>query len=124
MRQKFRKEDLVCLSVSLDAVADKDKTLGFLTKMKAEFPNYLLDEESEFYQAKWDVSGPPLVFVFDRQGRRAAKFEADHEKVLGVAGGFAAFAARRTPDFKPDPDKSYTYIDIEERVKELLKQQP
>jgi hypothetical protein len=99
MRQRFSKEDLVCVSVSLDSLADKDKPLGFLTKVKAEFPNYLLDEESEVWQAKWDMSGPPVVFVFDRQGRRAAKF--------GTSS-----------------DKPYTYKDIEVRVKELLKQQP
>jgi hypothetical protein len=99
MRQKFSREEVVCISVSLDSVADKDKALGFLTKQKAEFPNYLLDEDSDVWQAKWDVSGPPIVFVFDRQGRRAAKFVTN-------------------------ADRPYTYKDIEERVKELLKQQP
>lgn len=99
MRQKFSREEVVCISVSLDSPEDKDKPLKFLTEQKADFPNYLLNEEQDFWLAKWDISGPPVVFVFDRQGKRAAKFVTNS-------------------------DKPYTYKDIEERVKELLKQSP
>jgi len=40
------------------------------------------------------------VFVFDRDGRRAGKFDTS------------------------DPDKPYTYADVEALVKELLKAKP
>lgn len=99
MRRKYNNGGLVCLSVSLDTPDRHAAALTFLTRVDAQMPNYLLDEDSDFWQTKWKFNGPPLVFVFDRQGKRAAKFEVD-------------------------PDKPYDHTDVEARVKELLQQSP
>jgi len=84
------------MSASLDPLEQKQAALNFLTKNQADFPNFLLDEEQEFWQDKFRISGPPCVFVFDRSGRRAARFSVDDEK-------------------------QYSYADIEKVVSELLR---
>jgi len=84
------------MSASLDPLEQKQAALNFLTKNQADFPNFLLDEEQEFWQDKFRINGPPCVFVFDRSGRRAARFSADEEK-------------------------QYSYADIEKVVSELLR---
>jgi hypothetical protein len=85
MHRKYGKDGLACLSVSVDDVKDRDTALVFLKRQGAVFPNYLLDEEGDFWQDKWQLSGPPAVFVFDRHNQRAAKFAGDdadkHDKV-------------------------------------------
>ncbi len=65
---------LVCISVSVDPVTKKDQALKFLTAQKATFANFLLDEDAEWWTKRWGISSIPAVFVFDREGRRAAKF--------------------------------------------------
>jgi hypothetical protein len=100
MRQKFAKDGLVCLSVSVDARDRQPEVLAYLTKQKATFANYLLDEDADVWQRKWKIKGPPAVFVFDRGGRRAGKFEAEN------------------------PDQPYTYEEVEKLVKGLLHGDP
>jgi thiol-disulfide isomerase/thioredoxin len=81
LHKKYGKDGLVCISVSLDKPDASEKALTFLKKQDAAFSNFLLDEKAEVWQEKWDVSGPPIYFVFDKTGRRAAKFDtsdADH----------------------------------------------
>ena len=49
------KDGLVAISVSLDEPGEKDvkqKVQSFLNKMKANFPNVILDESQEFWQNK------------------------------------------------------------------------
>jgi thiol-disulfide isomerase/thioredoxin len=65
---------LVCISVSVDPVAKKEQALKFLTTQKATFTNFLLDEDSDLWTKRWGISSIPAIFVFDREGRRAAKF--------------------------------------------------
>lgn len=96
LHKHYAKDGLVCVSVSLDKVKDKDKALAFLQKMDARFPNYLLDEEFAFWQEKFDINGPPALFVFNRDNRLARKFDNN------------------------DPDKRYTHEDVEKLVQELL----
>jgi hypothetical protein len=100
MHQKYDKDGLVCMSVSVDELRNKEAALGFLKKQDATFANYLLDEEWDFWQNKWSINGPPAVFVFDRNNRVAAKFDTS------------------------DPDKPYTYNDVEQRVRQLLREAP
>ena len=83
--------------MTVDGVDNRKAALDFLKQQGATFPNYLLDEETEFWQNKWDVNGPPAVFVFDRDNRRAAKYDTS------------------------DPDKSFTYEDVEKLVQKLLR---
>ena len=93
MHQRYARDGLVCISVSLDPLPKKKAALEFLQDHKATFANYLLDEEMDFWQNKWDVSGPPTVFVFDRQNQRVAKF---------------------------DTTRDFTYADVEKVVQKLL----
>jgi hypothetical protein len=100
MHERYAGEGLVCMSVSIDPPEDKASALAFLTRQKAAFANYLLEEEAELWQGKWKIKAPPAVFVFDRQGRRAGKFDSD------------------------DPDKDFTYNDVDKLVQGLLKESP
>lgn len=69
LHRKYAADGLVCLSVSVDEEKTAAKALEFLQKQKATFGNYRLDEETDFWQEKWDLKGIPAVFVFDRDGR-------------------------------------------------------
>lgn len=77
LHQKYGKDGLVCISVSLDEKDNRAAALEFLKKQGAAFPNYLLDAEAKVWQDKWDVNGPPVLFVFDRASRRAARFDTN-----------------------------------------------
>lgn len=87
---------LVCMSVTLDKPEGKAGALKFLQKQKATFANFLLDEPQEMWAERWHIQGPPAVFVFDRQGRRAGKFDSEN------------------------PQKPLDYKDIKKLVRELL----
>jgi hypothetical protein len=100
MHRKYGSQGLVCLSASLDETDHHAKAVEFLKKVEAEFANFRLDEEQEFWQAKFKIVAPPAVFVFDRQGRRAARFNSE------------------------DPDRPFTYADVDKLVQELLRQAP
>ena len=107
---EMNKEDaakgLVCMSVSVDPPKDKKapapppKTLDFLIRQKAVFANYWLDEDAKVWTERWKIGGPPAVFVFDRQGRRAGKFDRE------------------------DPDSNWEYGDVKKLVQKLLAQSP
>jgi hypothetical protein len=96
MHERYAKDGLVCMSVTVDELARKDAALAFLQKQKATFSNYLLDEEPAVWSEKWSITAPPAVFVFDRDGKRAAKFDTS------------------------DSDKPLSYDDVEKLVKQLL----
>jgi hypothetical protein len=100
MHRKYAKDGLVCISVSVDEPKNQMAALEFLKRQTASFSNYLLDEDVQFWQDKWDINAPPAVFVFDRQNQRAAKFDTS------------------------DPDKPYTYEDVEKVAARLLRAHP
>ena len=80
MHEKHRKDGLVCLSVSVDPLEEKERTLKFLRKVKATFANYLLDEApNKVWQDHFGIFGPPAVFVYDRDGKLAKRFDAEEE---------------------------------------------
>jgi thiol-disulfide isomerase/thioredoxin len=99
MQQRYGKDGLVCMSLTVDPPDKRGAALKFLQDKHATIPNYWLDEKESVWQEKFDSGGPPIVFVFDRQGRRAAKFDNN------------------------DPDKSFTPDDVEKLVKQLLNEQ-
>lgn len=74
MHKKYAKDGVVCMSISLDDLDQKDAALKFLKAKGATFANYLLDEDAAVWQKQWDMAGPPVVLVFDKDGNRAAKF--------------------------------------------------
>jgi thiol-disulfide isomerase/thioredoxin len=96
MQHRYEKDGLVCLSLSVDPPKKRESALAFLKEHNATIANYWIDEPEDFWQDKFDTGGPPVVFVFDRQGKRAAKFESNN------------------PPFKP--------ADIEKLVQQLLKE--
>jgi hypothetical protein len=100
MHERYGKDGLVCMSVSLDAPEDKDRVLAFLKIKKAVFANYLLDEKAEVWQNEYEFTAPPAVLVYGRDGKVAHKFDND------------------------DPDKPFDYTDVEPVVRKLLNKKP
>lgn len=82
MHKKYGKDGVAAVSVDLDDAAQKEtkeKVLRFLTKQKATFTNVILDEPAEVWQKKFNADGPPVIFVFDRDGKIAKKWDAGAE---------------------------------------------
>jgi hypothetical protein len=84
MHEKYAKDGLVAMSVSLDRPTNEKAMKNvrqFLKEQKATFPNFVINEEPEFWQEKLGIAGPPVVFVFGRDGKLAKKLEpVDEEK--------------------------------------------
>jgi thiol-disulfide isomerase/thioredoxin len=84
LHQRYADKGLVCMSVALDPPQDPNApapppgVLKFLMRQKATFANYWLNEDGKVWTERFGISGVPAVFVFDRQGRRAAKFTQDN----------------------------------------------
>jgi thiol-disulfide isomerase/thioredoxin len=100
LHQRAAADGLVCLSVSVDRPQKHDAALAFLVKQKATFANYRITDADEVWQKGWKISGPPAVFVFDRAGKRAAKF------------------------YSEDDDKPFTYDEVDVLVRKLLREGP
>jgi len=104
MHKKYAEQGLVCFSVTVDppdSPTAREKCEKLLVGWQATFPNFFLDEPETVWQNRWDLNGPPCIFVFDRQGKRAGKFFQD-----------------------PTAAKVFTYEDIEKLVRELLERKP
>jgi hypothetical protein len=76
MHEKYAQQGLACLSVCVDKREKSRDALKFLKEQKAVFANYLLDETAQVWQDRWEIDGPPCVFVFDRHNRRAGKLDS------------------------------------------------
>ena len=94
LHDKYVKDGLECVSLTVDDKDDAGKALAFLQKQKAAFGNYLIDETAEVWSRKLDVGGPPAVLVFDRSGKKVKTFTSE------------------------DP---FTYADVEKLIQPLLK---
>jgi peroxiredoxin len=86
MHNKYAKQGLVAVSVSVDDPTDKEAMaeLGkFLRDNKATCTNFLLTDPPEVWQKKLKIEGVPAVFVFNRGGQIEQKYgEAPgHEEV-------------------------------------------
>ena len=77
LHQKYAKDGLDCLSLTVDDKDDAEKALTFLKKQHAVFGNYLIDETPEVWSKKLDISGPPAVLVFDRSGKKVKIFTSE-----------------------------------------------
>jgi hypothetical protein len=99
MHRQYSSKGVVCLSVSIDEEERKGAVLAFLQKQNATFPNYLLNVEQEVWQEKFHVKAPPTVFVFDRDGKLAQRFDTED-------------------------GRRFTYDDVEKLVKELIRPGP
>jgi thiol-disulfide isomerase/thioredoxin len=94
LHNKYVKEGLSCISVTVDDKDDARKALAFLKKQKAVFGNYLIDEPAEVWAKKLDVPCPPAAIIFDRSGKKVKAFTSE------------------------DP---FTYVDVEKVIVPLLK---
>src|SRR4051794_27334389 len=81
MHKKHGKDGLVCVSLSVDRLENKEPAFQFLKKQKATFPNYLLDEEGGVWQEHFDAVNQPVQAVYDRAGKRVKSFEGGGEEV-------------------------------------------
>jgi hypothetical protein len=97
MQRKYAQDGLVCMSANVDDADDRDKALKFLRSKDATLANFLLNEPAEVWQTILDVSGPPSVIVYGRDGQVAKRFT------------------------NPEP---FDYGDVEKFVVPLLKAQP
>jgi thiol-disulfide isomerase/thioredoxin len=77
LHHKYAKDGLVCISVSVDDIDDKERTLKFLRSQKATTINYLIDESADVWQNKLDATVPPNAIIFGRDGQRVKRFSAE-----------------------------------------------
>jgi thiol-disulfide isomerase/thioredoxin len=76
--EKYRGRGLAVVTVSVDPPDDPNSakaSLAFLQKQRATCRNVLLTDAAELWQEKWKIDGPPILFLFDRDGRLVAKWK-------------------------------------------------
>jgi hypothetical protein len=79
MQKKYAKDGVVAVSVSLDNPNEEgvqEKVRKYLVSQKATFTNLILDENVELWQKKLKIEGPPCIFVFDKDGKIAKRFDS------------------------------------------------
>lgn len=89
MHKELAKAGLAVITLTVDDPDEKDDVKAaqdFLKEQKATFQNYLLVDKlrlTEKGDEKFEHSGPPVVHVFGRDGKVAAKFtkKKDLEKL-------------------------------------------
>ena len=79
LHKKHAADGLVCVSLSLDKPEKEKSALEFLVKQEATFANFRLEEGFKWLADKLDVGAIPVVIVFDRDNKRAAKFTIDFD---------------------------------------------
>jgi hypothetical protein len=82
MHQELSKDGLVVISLSVDDPDDKEGALEFLKKQKATFQNFLLEDKDRNEKAgdeKLYHSAPPIMHVFDREGKKVKTLEGKKE---------------------------------------------
>ena len=78
LNAKFAGRGLIVVSVSVDSPEDADARAAardFLVLQKATFRNVILTDTAEVWQEKWKAEGPPLLFLFDKRGRLAGRWD-------------------------------------------------
>ncbi len=96
LNEKYSKDGVVCISVSVDSPTEHAAAAEFLREQNANFPNYRFEDDSVDWLDKWNIKGIPVVLVFDSQGKLAKKFDMD------------------------DPDNQFSYAEVEELVAKLV----
>jgi thiol-disulfide isomerase/thioredoxin len=100
-------KDVACLSMSCDYAGIKNKppefyrerVLKFLTQQRATFPNVLSSVPADELFDKMKLGAIPAVYVFDRDGKLAKRFDNDSIK---------------------SEDEAFTYRDVNKLVEQLL----
>jgi hypothetical protein len=73
MHERYGNDGLVCMSLSVDPPGNKPFTLNFLQSQRARFANYFLQARPG--DNPWNVTSVPLIVVYDRTGRLAARIQ-------------------------------------------------
>lgn len=80
LHEKYASKGLVVVSLNLDDPSDPeavDDVKGVLMRKKlGAIHNIMLAEKKDFWPAKFDISGVPCVFIFDRAGKWHKYYEA------------------------------------------------
>lgn len=74
----FKDKGVVFISLTIDDAEDKAKALEFLQKNKATFQNFILEDKDRGEKPgdeKLYHSAPPIVHVFDRDGKLMKTYE-------------------------------------------------
>jgi hypothetical protein len=82
MHKELSMAGLVVISLTIDDLEERGAALEFLTKQKATFQNFLLDDKDRGEKAgdaKLFHSSPPIMHVFDRGGKKVKTFEGKKE---------------------------------------------
>jgi thiol-disulfide isomerase/thioredoxin len=98
LHEKHAKDGLVCMSLCVDNQEDKPAALKFLKARQATFTNYFFEEGAKVWQEHFKIGGVPGVFIWDRAGNQAARYDLD------------------------DPEREFAYDQVEKKVAELLQQ--
>ncbi|HMB04902.1 MAG TPA: TlpA disulfide reductase family protein [Isosphaeraceae bacterium] len=103
MHKKYADKGLAVISLSLDDPTEA-KQVGeakaFLNEKKAEFTNFLLDEEQGAAFEKLGTNTIPAVFLYGPDGKEIRRFTLD------------------------DPNSQFTYDEVEKTAEELLAGKP
>lgn len=85
MHKKLASQGFAAISVDLDDAGDKesmDRVQDYLKRQQAAFTNLVLNEKPEYWQEQLPFTGPPYVFVFNREGRIALQTNnPDYKKI-------------------------------------------
>ena len=82
MHRELSKAGLVVISLSVDDPDDKAAALKFLQQQGATFENFILEDKGRNEKAgdeKLYHSAPPIVHVFDRDGKKVKTLEGKKE---------------------------------------------
>jgi hypothetical protein len=82
MHQELSKAGLVVISLSVDDPDEKANALKFLESQKATFRNFILEDKDRNEKAgdeKLYHSAPPILHVFDRDGKKVKTLEGKKE---------------------------------------------
>jgi hypothetical protein len=95
MHRKYASRGLAAVSVSLDDpkdAKDHEKVMRFLKEQQAAFLNVQMNATPEEWQERLKITGPPCVYVFNRDNQYVLKqedeedFAAIEKKVLELLG--------------------------------------
>lgn len=78
LHTQYAGRGLAVISVSVDPPDDADARAAardFLVRQKAGFRNVILTDKADVWQTKWKIDGPPLLFLFDKRGRLAGRWD-------------------------------------------------
>lgn len=103
MHRKYSRQGLAVISLSLDDPTDKAAVAEaerFLKSRKAGFTNILLDENLGDGFERLNINAIPAVFIFAPNGKEVKRFTMD------------------------DPNKQFTYEQVEKTVVALLDSKP